>query len=163
MENIGVDLKLLIAQLINFGLFIFLYTKFIADPFAQVIKEEKRKDVERKKLAEETEKQKSLLAQEEKSARDEIRRKTDESLKAVHQAAEEERMELLKKAQEDADALTKRAGRQLEEERVKMEHQYKETIAKMSVMTVEHALKEVLTEDMQKQINARILSNLQKK
>lgn len=163
MENIGVDFKLLIAQLINFGLFFFLYKKFIAGPFLQVIRDEKHKESERKKLAELTDKQKGLLAQEEKSARDEIRRKTDESLKAVHLAAEKERADLVKKAQEEADTLTKRAERQLEEERAKMESQYKETVSKMSMMTVEHALKDFLTEDMQKQINTRILSNLQKK
>lgn len=163
MENIGVDLKLLVAQLINFGLFLFLYSKFVAGPFAQVMSDEKRKDAERKKLAEEVAKQKELLKSEEKSAREEIRRKTDESLKAVSESAEAQRVELMKKAQEDVNALTTRAHSQLEEEKTKMEHQYKETIAKMSVLTVEHALKDFLSEDMQKQVNARILSNLQKK
>jgi F0F1-type ATP synthase membrane subunit b/b' len=163
MENIGVDFKLLLAQLINFGLFIFLYSKFIAGPFSQIMKDEKKKDAERKRLAEEVEKQKELLASEEKSAREEIRRKTDESLKAVHQSAEKERAALLKKAQDDAAGVSTRAAKQLEDEKMKMEHEYKETVSKMSILTVEHALKDFLTEDMQKQVNARILSNLQKK
>lgn len=163
MENIGVDPKLLLAQLINFGLFFFLYKKFVAGPFVKTMAEEKRKDDERKKLAEIAANQKEMLAKEEKSARDEIRRKTEESLKAVHTAAEVERELLIKKAKEEADHLLKKAAKQMEEEKAQMEQSYKDALAKVSTLTVEHALKEYLTEDMQKQINSRILTNLSKK
>lgn len=163
MENLGIDPKLLIAQLINFGLFFFIYKKFIAGPFVSVMKEEKKKDAERKKMIEEVAKQKETLVLAEKTAKDEIHKKTEESLKAVRHAAELEKASLIKKAHEESAEIVKRAGKQLEDEKVQMEKQYKETLAKMSVMTVEHALKDFLTEDMQKQINAKVLTNLQNK
>ena len=59
--------------------------------------------------------------------------------------------------------MVKRASKQIEEERQQMEKQYKETLAKVSVMTVEHVLKDFLTEDMQRQVNAKVLSNLENK
>jgi F-type H+-transporting ATPase subunit b len=163
MENIGVDPKLLLAQLINFGLFFFLYQKFVAGPFVKTMSDEKRKDEERKKLADLMASQKEMLSKEEKSAREEIRRKTEESLKAVHSAAEAERVMLMKKAKDESEQLIKKASKQIEEEKAQMEQTYKDALAKVSVMTVEHALKDYLTEDMQKQINARILTNLTKK
>ena len=163
MENLGIDLKLLIAQLINFGLFFFIYKKFIAAPFMSMIKEEKKKDAEKKKIFEDLAKEKEALPLAEKAAKEKIQKKTEESLKAVRQAAEVERIALMKKAQEESGEIVKRANTQIEEERRQMEKQYKEALAKVSVMTVERVLKDFLTEDMQKQINARVLSNLEKK
>ena len=162
MENLGVDIKLLIAQLINFGIFFFIYKKFIAGPFISMMQSEKKKDGERKKLLEDVAKQKETLALVEKTARDEIHKKTEESLKAVRHAAELEKAELVKKAHAESAEIVKRASRQIEEERHTMEKEYKETLAKVSVMTVEHVLKDFLTEDMQKQVNAKVLSNLEK-
>lgn len=163
MENLGIDIKLLIAQLINFGLFFFIYKKFIAGPFISVMQSEKKKDMDRKKMVEEVAKQKETLAQQEKMAKDEIHKKTEESLKAVRHAAEAEKVELIKKAHAESAEIVKRAAKQIDEERHQMEKQYKETLAKVSVMTVEHVLKDFLTEDMQKQVNAKVLSNLEKK
>jgi len=163
MENLGIDFKLLLAQLINFGLFFFIYKKFIAGPFVSVMKSEKMKDADRKKMNEEVAKQKEILAQQEKDSKEEIRKKTEESLKAVRHAAEVEKIALLAKAQDESKEMVKRASKQIEEERQQMEKQYKETLAKVSVMTVEHALKDFLTEDMQRQVSAKVLSNLEKK
>lgn len=163
MENLGVDIKLLIAQLINFGLFFFMYKKFIAGPFVSMMKDEKKKDADKKKMYEDVVKQKETLAQQEKEAKGEIHKKMEESLKTVHHAAELEKVALIKKAHEESAEIVKKAGKQIEEERHQMEKQYKETLAKVSVMTVEHVLKDFLTEDMQKQVNAKVLSNLEKK
>ena len=163
MENLGIDLKLLIAQLINFGLFFFIYKKFIAVPFMKLIKDEKKKDEEKKKMLADIEKQKEAIPLAEKAAREVIQKKTEESLKAVRQAAEAEKAVLIKKAQEESAEIVKRAGKQIEEERHQMEKEYKEALAKVSVMTVENTLKDFLTEDMQKQINEKVLSSLERK
>jgi len=163
MENLGIDIKLLIAQLINFGLFFFIFKKFVAGPFVSVMQQEKKKDADRKQILEDVAKQKETLALQEKTAKDEIHKKTEESLKAVRHAAEMEKVLLLKKAQEESGEIVKRASKQIEEERHQMEKQYKENVAKVSVLAVEHALKDFLTEDMQKQVNTKLLSNLENK
>ena len=127
------------------------------------MKSEKAKDADRKRMNEEVARQKDVLAKQEKDSKEEIRKKTEESLKAVRHAAEAERVALLAKAQEESKEMVKRASKQIEEERQQMEKQYKETLAKVSVMTVEHVLKDFLTEDMQRQVNAKVLSNLENK
>lgn len=163
MENLGIDIKLLVAQLINFGLFFFIYKKFIAGPFISIMQGEKKKDAERKRMLEDVAKQKEALVLAERVAKGEIQKKTEESLKVVHHAAALERGILIKKAHEESAEIVKKAEKQIEEERRQMEKQYKETLAKVSVMTVEHVLKDFLSEDMQKQINAKVLSNLERK
>ncbi len=162
MENLGLNPKLLIAQLINFGIFFFIFKKFIAKPFIEVMKDEKKKAEERKKASEAVEKQRILLAEEEKAAREEIKQKTQASLTAVRQGAEAERAALLKKAQAEANEVVKKGEQKVAEERSTMEKEYKQTVAKVSVMTVENVLKDFLTEDMQKQVNERVLTHLNK-
>lgn len=163
MENLGIDPKLLIAQLINFGLFFFIYKKFIAGPFILIMQGERKKDTERRKMLEDLALQKEALILHEKEAGKEINRKIEESLRVVRHAAEIEKSSLLKKAQEEASEIIQRAGKQIEDERHQMEKQYKEALAKISIMTVEHVLRDFLTEDMQKQVTAQVLSNLEKK
>ena len=41
MENLGIDIKLLIAQMINFGLFFFIIKKFVTKPFLNFVEDEK--------------------------------------------------------------------------------------------------------------------------
>lgn len=163
MENLGIDIKLLVAQLINFGLFFFMYKKFVAGPFVSIMKGEKKKDEERKKLLDDVAKQQEASALQEKKSKEEIHKKMEESLKTVRHSAEMEKGLLIKKAQEESADIIRRAGIQIEDERRQMEKQYKEALAKVSVMTVENALKDFLTEDMQRQVNAKVLSNLEKK
>lgn len=161
MENLGVDIKLLVAQLINFGLFFFLYKRFIAKPFLSIMNDEKKKDEDKKALFETIETQKKKMLDEEKQSRDQIRKKMNEAVLAAQKAADTTRESVITKAKQEAEEIIKKATKQLEEERKQMELSYKETVAKVSVLTVENVLKDYLTEDMQKEVNKRVLTNLQ--
>ena len=48
MENLGIDVKLLIAQVVNFALFLFIFHRFISKPFLRFLDSEKKKDEETK-------------------------------------------------------------------------------------------------------------------
>jgi len=50
MESLGVDVKLLIAQIVNFLLFFLIFKKFIAKPFSQFLVTEKQKEQERERI-----------------------------------------------------------------------------------------------------------------
>lgn len=52
MEALGVNLKFLLIQLANFGLFVFLFTKFLLKPILKVLDERKRKIAEGLEAAE---------------------------------------------------------------------------------------------------------------
>ena len=43
MESLGIDLKLIIIQIINFGLLLFLLTKFLYKPILRLLDERKKK------------------------------------------------------------------------------------------------------------------------
>ena len=70
--------------------------------------------------------------------REEIKQKTQSSLLAIRESAEAERAALLKKAQQEANDLIKKGEHKINEERQLMEKEYKETVAKVSVLAVEN-------------------------
>ncbi len=50
MENLGVDIKLLIAQLVNFLLFLYIFKKFVSNSFETFLKEERKKEEIKSKI-----------------------------------------------------------------------------------------------------------------
>ena len=65
MDKLGIDVKLLIAQLVNFGLFFFIFQKFIAKPFLGLIKSEEKKEKAKHAFEVEMSEQKEQAEQEE--------------------------------------------------------------------------------------------------
>jgi len=49
MEGLGVDVKLLIAQVINFLLFFYIFKKYLAKPFQKYLDEETKKTARKRK------------------------------------------------------------------------------------------------------------------
>ncbi len=160
MENLGIDVKILISQLINFGIFFLIFKKFVATPFIAIMQDEKKKKEEGETMAKEVESKRSALAKEEETAREDVKQKTLISLSAAKESAEKERLLLLKKAQTEAEEIVKKGRQKMEEERLAMEKEYKQKMAKESVETVENALKDFLSDDMQKKVNEHILTQL---
>ena len=56
-SGLGIDLKLMLAQTINFLLFLFLFGKFIVPNFFKFIQKEKKEEEERIKILEDLERE----------------------------------------------------------------------------------------------------------
>lgn len=163
MENLGVDLKLLIAQLINFGLFFFIFSKFIAKPFLAYIADEKRKDAERSRLNELAVKQDADLVKKEEEMKVRLRKEYDKALSEAKHEAESVKANLMKDAKKDAEEYVTKAQKQMQSDKLAMEREIKERIASLSVLLIEHGLKDYLTVDMQKGVTKQLLNHLESK
>lgn len=163
MENLGVDPKLLIAQIINFGLFFFLFSTFIAKPFLAFIQREKKKDAERSHLNDLALKQEEELKKKEDEMKLRLKREYDRALHEAKNEAMAVRTTLMSQAKSEADGLIAKAKKEITDEREAMVREMKERIGSLSVLLVEQGLREYLTEDMQKGVTKRILTNLDTK
>lgn len=162
MENLGIDAKLLIAQLINFGLFFFIFKKFVAEPFLKFVNLEKIKDQERQKNLEEIGKKEEDLTLQLKKAKDQAK---TELLKAIEEArdqAQKVKKDLVDQAEKEAGEIMEKTKKQISEERQEMNKEVKERVADLSMFIVQKSLKEFFTEDMQKSITQHILKSLSK-
>jgi len=160
MEKLGIDPKILVAQLINFGLFTFIFVKFIAGPFLKIIENEKKKDQERALLAERVTKQEAELANLEKEAKEKIRKDMDAAVAQVRKETAELKKELMHQAQQEAHDIVENAQASMKETKLQFERELKDKLTTMSVLIVKNALKAYLDENMQKSVTDRILKEL---
>lgn len=159
MENLGIDSKLLIAQLINFGLFFFVFKKYLSKPFLKFIKSEKEGSEEREKLLLKAKSMDEKMVEKEKTLLAAMKKQSDAQIQEAKTAAAKIKTQLLEEAEKEINELKARAKKQLAQEQVEMQKDAKQKINDLSFLIVNNALKEVLTADMKKKISDAIITS----
>jgi len=160
MEALGLDIKLLIAQIVNFVIFYFIFQKFIANPLLAYIKKQKEEEKKRHNLTGELENAKKSLDEEKASMVKTMNAKQKELINESKKYAEELKADLLAKAKKQADELVASGKELLEEERRKAKEElelYVKVAAKNALMK---SLTETLDEDTRKKITKEIVNNI---
>jgi len=162
MENLGLDVKLIVSQIVSFAIFYFIFRRFISAPLLKFLKQQKEDEELREKLAEELEERKSVLEEKDRKMNKERKAALDAALAQGKKDAEKVKNELIEDAKKQAEAIILRGKEQIEEEKQKLYKDMRKKIAQVSVMLVESALKDYLTVDAQKEITKNITKNLPK-
>jgi F-type H+-transporting ATPase subunit b len=162
MENLGIDYKLLIAQLVNFAVFFLVFQRFIAKPFLAYLNKQKKEEEERSKLLTELQHGEETLQAREKELVQKMKKETEKVLEQAKKDAEKVKEEIIAQAHKEADAVVAKAKEQLEEERNVLYKEVKNQVANLSSVLVTKALKSYLTPDAQKQVTEHILTHLPK-
>jgi len=159
MENLGIDSKLLIAQLINFALFFFIFKKYLAKPFLKFIREEKQSTEDREKLLGKAKVMEEKLKENEKTMRASLKKESDAQILEAKESAQKVKAQLLEEAKKEIEDLKTRAKKQLAQEHAEMQSEAKQKISDLSFLIVNSALKSVLTTEMKKKISDSIVTN----
>lgn len=160
MENLGIEGKLLIAQLINFVLFFYIFKKYIVGPFVKFLNQERKNEKEKEELLERLKKGEEELLVKEEKMKDKVRKEKEELLDKVKKEAQSFREEILGEAKKEAEIIKAKARKEVEEERSKLYQDVKNKVADLSVLMVEKALRDFLDEESRKKITSYILKNL---
>jgi F-type H+-transporting ATPase subunit b len=163
MENLGIDYKLLIAQIVNFGLFFFIFKKFIAKPLAEFVKAEKAKEQEKENIMMAVRKQETEMAKNEEDAKRRLKEESIKALKLAQADAEKAAEEIIKAGQKQADKIIADAKDEMVAIRESAMKEVKNKVTDMSIFLVDKALKGYLTEDVQRSLTKHILTSLDSK
>jgi F-type H+-transporting ATPase subunit b len=163
MENLGIDYKLLAAQLINFALFFFVFSKFIAKPFMNYLKGEQKKEEERAVLLKKLQEGESILETKEKDLLKKSKGERDEIIAQAKEDAEKVKADLIAQAHKDAENMISKAKEQIEAERQAMHKDLKEQVLTVSNLMVQKGLEDFLTEDARRQVTQNIIKHLPEK
>jgi len=162
MENLGIDIKLLVAQLVNFVLFFIIFKKFIASPFIGFLNKQRKEEQERAAALEKARTIEASLTEKELALKKKMAAEVDEVMKSVKQDAVLVKEDIIENANKEADEIIEKAKKQAGEEKVTMQKEVKNSVADLSVLMVNHVLKEYMSDKEQKQVTARVLKNLDK-
>ncbi len=160
MENLGIDYKLLIAQIVNFGLLFYIFNKLVAKPFLKYLQEEKKKDIDRDVIAAELMTKKERMLEEEQAWRKKLKAEQEKLLQAAKKIAEEKKAAILEDAKSEAASIISKAHEQVEEEKSRFYREVKKHISDVSVAMIEGALRKYLTSDIQKKLTEYVLSSV---
>lgn len=149
----GLDLKLIIAQAINFAIVAYLLWRFAYKPVMVTLDERQRKIAEGLQFAEEA---KTQLAETEKRQAEVLREANTQAQAILHEARENARQFEDKMKTETAsqiEEMRKRADEANELERQKMLGEVRQEIARLVVLTSEKVLQRELGGDEKNRLN----------
>lgn len=162
MENLGIDGKLMLAQLINFVLFFYIFKRYIAKPFAKFLSQEKEKEVQKQKILAEMQQKEEDLAKKQEELKKKADKQYEEALRKAKLDAERVKSLIIAEARSEAEQIVTKRAKQIEEEKNKLYAQVKDKVLELSVFVVNKALSDFLDQDARKKITTEILKNSSK-
>jgi F-type H+-transporting ATPase subunit b len=152
MENLGIDPKQLIAQMINFALFYLLFTKLIAKPLAAYIQKRKTEDLQREKDLAAAHKAHIAAKSESDALIAKAKSEAADILEKAKIAARQTADELLKQAKEQANAIQKQALASAQEAKKHALQEAQQQIRAQAQHLVEEKLRTALDADTQRRL-----------
>jgi len=123
LGNLGIDTNLLIAQIINFGLLLWLLTKFLYKPVIQKIEKDEREMRRARELKTELERERAAFAERKEKEMAEAESKIREIIKEAERIAEKIKKDARGEAKREAEAIIKLAKNKLESLKPDIERQ----------------------------------------
>ena len=159
MENLGIDGKLLLAQMINFVLFFILVKQFMVKPFTSFLNQERKNEEEKNKMLEKLKKSEEAGLEAEKKMKEKMKKEFDVLFVEAKKEAQNLRAEMVKQAETDVLEIKDKNKKLLDEEKSLLYREVKDKIIKTSLMIVESTLKESLDESSRKKVTGAIIKN----
>lgn len=158
MEKLGINTTWLLAQIINFGLLLFLLWRLAYKPVLNMLESRKQKIQESLEYAERVKREAADQQKEFERKLEETRRETQAAAAAAAQVGEKEREAILAQAREDARKLIEQAKEQIEYERKEMMSQLREEVVHLSLLAAQKVVRRSLDEPAHRQLVSDFLA-----
>lgn len=146
LEALGINTTWLLAQVINFGLLLFLLSRIAYKPVLNMLDTRKRKIQESLDYAESVKKQAAEQQKEFDRRLEEARREAQAASAVAAQAGEKEREAILAQAREDARKMIAQAKEQIEYERKQMLAELRHQVVQLSLLAAQKVVSQSLDE-----------------
>lgn len=160
MESLGINWKILIGQIINFAILLFLLKKFAYKPFFSILEKRKAKIEEGVKKSEEAEKSLQKI----RALEEEIKRSGEEKAKATLKEAEAraktKTQEILSSAEGERKKIVEEARKEAQNEVAKEKEKQKREAIELTFLLTEKFLKEKFNEEKDKKFLEEMISEL---
>ena len=146
MEKLGLNTTWLLAQIVNFGLLLFILWRFAYKPVLKMLDDRKQKIQASLDYAEQVKRDAANQQKEFEKKLDETRREIQAASAAASQAGEKEREVILAQARDEARKLVEQAKSQIDYERKQMLSDLREEVVRLSMLTSQKVIGQSLDE-----------------
>lgn len=152
LTNLGIDWRLLIAQLINFAILLAVLYKFLYKPVLKLLHERTVRIEQGLKNAQEVEIKLKQTTDEYDAKIREARGEAQKILESTQKEAEKMRANLSMKAQKEAEKIIAIGRARLSAERDRIMDEAEDELADIVAQATEHVLEGVVTPELDKQL-----------
>lgn len=152
LHNLGIDWKLLLAQIVNFLVLLFVLYKFAYGPVLKLLNERTSKIEKGLKDAEDAGKKLSEMAEKEKEVLVEARKEAQEIITKAEAVAVKSKDEIMANAKQQSEKVFADAQKKIETERDKMMEDVKKQVAELVAMAAEKVIGEKIDDKKDREL-----------
>ncbi|KKR81217.1 MAG: ATP synthase subunit b [Candidatus Daviesbacteria bacterium GW2011_GWA1_41_61] len=161
LNEFGVKPVLLIAQVVNFLLLLFILKRFLYKPILKALEQRKQKIVQSLKNAEEIEKRLEAVSKEREEALRKASKEAETIIGEATTSADRIIAQAHEKAQKDISKMIERSQQSLKLEREKLYQDIKGELAGLVMVALEKVTGKVVTEKDQKELIKKSIKQLE--
>ena len=162
MEKLGIDLKLIIFQIINFSLLLFVLAKFLYKPILKILDERKKKIAESLANAQKIDEELAKLEEKKGKEIEKAKEAGRSILEEMRVEGEKQRVETLTRAKEEAEKIAQRAKEQLDLEKEKLREELKAELVDLSIAMTEKLLEKKIGKEKKEDLISSTLQTIRK-
>lgn len=160
LGTLGINLKIFIAQLVNFAVVLLVLWKWAYSPIVDLLDKRAKKVEESVKQAEEIEKRVSEIESEQHEIISKAKSESAAILDGAREDAEKRKVVLLEKAKEEVAGVVAKGKEQLQAEKSQMIRDAKEEIIQIAVAATEKILKESVDKEKSKKLADDVVNKM---
>jgi F-type H+-transporting ATPase subunit b len=161
MEKLGIDPKLLLAQIVNFAIIIVVLSKFLYKPILSMLEKRKKEIEEGLKLTTKMREEEEKSQQKKQKMLETARKEAQVIIDEARKQAKEEEKEIVAQAHKEAEAILTKGKADVEAARVTMEKGLQATAVELAVSMAERLLTGVLSADEKHKLIGKHIKELE--
>jgi F-type H+-transporting ATPase subunit b len=158
LEKLGINVTWLLAQVVNFGLLLFILWQFAYKPVLKMLNDRKQKIQESLDYSERVKREAAEQQKEFDRTLEETRREMQAAVAAAAQSGEKERETILVQARDDARKMIDQAKGQIEYERKQMLSDLREEVVRLSLLAAQRVVSQSLDDKAHRQLVSDFLA-----
>ena len=160
LHSLGIDGKVLLAQMINFGILLFLLSRYLYKPLLSMLDERKKKIADGLKRAEAAEHRAAEVEKEYHEMLAKAKAEAAEIVDGVKKEVGAMREKLVASTEKEIALLRAQAAEELTAERGKMYSQVRDHIGKLTLLVITKVLKAEMRDDQAKRSIEKALAEV---
>ena len=148
IHNLGIEWKVLLAQIVNFTVLLFILKKFAYKPILKVLNDRQKRIEEAINRSKSVDKRMAEIETLKEKVLDEARRESEAIIKKAEEAALRVKESVLKEAHSVSEKLLVDTGKKIQAEREKIFREAKSEIADLVYAAVEKSIGDLAGENL---------------
>ena len=160
MDKLGIEPTLLLAQIVNFAIIVFVLSKLLYKPIIEMLAKRKKEIVEGLRLTEKMREEEEKLEQKKQKLFATTRKEGQDIIEEARKQAKEEEKEIIAEAHKEAEAIMVKAKADIEQTRGEMEKGVRESAIDLAVAMTKRLLSNVLSNEDKHKLIAKYVKEL---